>query len=553
MEKVWLKSYPEGMPEEVPTPPWRSVKDLFEHSFAAYPDNAAYSNMGKTLSYADLNELSMRFACFLQQELGLTRGERVAIMLPNVLQYPVAMCGIFRAGLVVVNVNPLYTARELKHQLNDSGARCIVILENFANILEGVIADTDVDHVVTTGLGDLLGWPKSTLTNLVMRHVKKAVPAYRFANRTPFNQALKIGAGKKLKPVDIGYADIAYLQYTGGTTGVSKGAMLSHRNMVYNVQQTITWQADAYAGVEPIIAITALPLYHIFSLEGNCLTVMAQGGENVLISNPRDFEGFAKEIARFDFNLFTGVNTMFASLMHTPSFDKIDFSPLRVCIGGGMAVQPAVAKEWKQKTGRTVLQGYGLTETSPVAICCTIDSDFNGTIGLPVPSTDVIIVGDDGNELPLGEVGEICIKGPQVMEGYWQRPKDTADVMLPGGWLKTGDVGRMDEDGFFWIEDRKKDMILVSGFNVYPNEIENVVVELDGILEAAAIGVTDERSGEVVKIFAVRKDERLTEQDIIDHCRANLTGYKRPKMIEFRDELPKTNVGKILRRELRDE
>ncbi len=553
MEKVWLKSYPEGMPEEVPTPPWRSVKDLFEHSFAAYPDNAAYSNMGKTLSYADLNDLSMRFACFLQQELGLTRGERVAIMLPNVLQYPVAMCGIFRAGLVVVNVNPLYTARELKHQLNDSGARCIVILENFANILEGVIADTDVDHVVTTGLGDLLGWPKSTLTNLVMRHVKKAVPAYRFANRTPFNQALKIGAGKKLKPVDIGYADIAYLQYTGGTTGVSKGAMLSHRNMVYNVQQTITWQADAYAGVEPIIAITALPLYHIFSLEGNCLTVMAQGGENVLISNPRDFEGFAKEIARFDFNLFTGVNTMFASLMHTPSFDKIDFSPLRVCIGGGMAVQPAVAKEWKQKTGRTVLQGYGLTETSPVAICCTIDSDFNGTIGLPVPSTDVIIVGDDGNELPLGEVGEICIKGPQVMEGYWQRPKDTADVMLPGGWLKTGDVGRMDEDGFFWIEDRKKDMILVSGFNVYPNEIENVVVELDGILEAAAIGVTDERSGEVVKIFAVRKDERLTEQDIIDHCRANLTGYKRPKMIEFRDELPKTNVGKILRRELRDE
>jgi long-chain acyl-CoA synthetase len=545
VDKVWLKSYPEGMPEEVPTPPWRSVKDLFEHSFAAYPNNAAYTNMGKTLTYADLN-------CFLQQELGLTRGERVAIMLPNVLQYPVAMCGTFRAGLVVVNVNPLYTARELKHQLNDSGARCIVILENFANILEDVIADTDVDHVVTTGLGDLLGWPKSTITNLVMRHVKKAVPAYRFANRTPFNRALKTGAGKKLKPVDIGYADIAYLQYTGGTTGVSKGAMLSHRNMVYNVQQTITWQADAYAGVEPIIAITALPLYHIFSLEGNCLTVMAQGGQNVLISNPRDFEGFAKEIARFDFNLFTGVNTMFASLMHTPSFDKIDFSPLRVCIGGGMAVQPAVAKEWKQRTGRTILQGYGLTETSPVAICCTIDSDFNGTIGLPVPSTDVMIASDDGNDLPLGEVGEICIKGPQVMEGYWQRPKDTAEVMLPGGWLRTGDVGRMDEDGFFWIEDRKKDMILVSGFNVYPNEIENVVVELDGVLEAAAIGVTDERSGEVVKIFAVRKDDSLTEQDIIDHCRANLTGYKRPKMVEFRDELPKTNVGKILRRELRD-
>jgi len=553
VEKVWLKSYPEGMPEEVPTPPWRSVKDLFEHSFAAYPNNAAYTNMGKTLSYADLNRLSMQFACFLQQELGLTRGERVAIMLPNVLQYPVAMCGIFRAGLVVVNVNPLYTARELKHQLKDSGARCVVILENFAHILEGVIADTDVSHVVTTGIGDLLNWPKSTLTNLVMRYVKKAVPAYRFAKRTPFRRALQIGAGKTLQPVDIGFADIAYLQYTGGTTGVSKGAMLSHRNMVYNVQQTITWQADAYAGVEPIIAITALPLYHIFSLEGNCLTVMAQGGQNVLISNPRDFEGFAKEIARFEFNLFTGVNTMFASLMHTPSFDKIDFSHQRVCIGGGMAVQPAVAKEWKQKTGRTILQGYGLTETSPVAICCAIDSDFTGTIGLPVPSTDVMIVGDDGNDLPLGEVGEICIKGPQVMEGYWQRPKDTADVMLPGGWLRTGDVGRIDEEGYVWIEDRKKDMILVSGFNVYPNEIENVVVELDGVLEAAAVGVADERSGEVVKIFAVRKDETLTEQNIIDHCRENLTGYKRPKMVEFRDELPKTNVGKILRRELRDE
>ena len=553
MEKVWLKSYPKGMPEEVPTPPWRSVKDLFEHSFAAYPENAAYTNMGKTLSYSDLNNLSMQFACFLQQELGLTRGERVAIMLPNILQYPVAMCGIFRAGLVVVNVNPLYTPRELKHQLQDSGARCVVILENFAHILEEVFADTDVKHVITTGIGDLLSWPKSSITNLVMRHVKKAVPAYRFANSTPFKRALRLGASKQLEAVDIGFADIAYLQYTGGTTGVSKGAMLSHRNMVYNVQQTITWQADAYDGVEPVIAITALPLYHIFSLEGNCLTVMAQGGENVLITNPRDFEGFAKEIARFDFNLFTGVNTMFASLMHTPSFSKIDFSHQRVCIGGGTAVQPAVAKEWKQKTGRTILQGYGLTETSPVAICCTIDSEFTGTIGLPVPSTEIMIVGDDGNNMQLGEAGEICIKGPQVMEGYWHRPKETADVMLPGGWLRTGDVGRMDEDGFVWIEDRKKDMILVSGFNVYPNEIENIVVELDGILEAAAIGIPDERSGEAVKIFAVRKDESVTEQDIIDHCRKNLTGYKRPRVIEFRDELPKTNVGKILRRELRDE
>ena len=552
MEKVWLKSYPEGMPAEVGEPPWRSIRDLCEHSFAAFPGNAAYTCMGRTLTYSDLDRLSMQFACYLQKKLGLTRGERVAIMLPNVLQYPVAMCGIFRAGLVVVNVNPLYTARELRHQLKDSGARCIVILENFANILEDVIADTDVDHVVTTGIGDLLGFPKRTLTNFVLRHVKKMVPKYRFANSTTFRRALKAGAGEALDKVDLGYADIAYLQYTGGTTGVSKGAMLSHRNMVYNVHQTITWQGDAYEGVEPVIAITALPLYHIFSLEGNCLTVMAQGGQNILITNPRDFEGFAKEIARHPFNLFTGVNTMFAAIMHAENFGKIDFSHMRVCIGGGMAVQPAVAKEWKQKTGRTILQGYGLTETSPVAICCRIDSEFDGSIGLPVPSTDVMIVGDDGNALPLGEIGEICIKGPQVMEGYWQRPKDTADVMLPGGWLRTGDVGRMDDGGYVWIEDRKKDMILVSGFNVYPNEIENVVVELDGILEAAAIGIPDERSGEIVKIFAVRKDDTITERDVLDYCRENLTGYKRPKAVEFRDELPKTNVGKILRRALRD-
>ncbi len=553
MEKIWLKSYPEGIPAEVSTPPWRSVKDLFEHSFAAFPDNAAYTNMGTTITYADLNRLSMQFAAYLQQELGLTRGERVAIMLPNILQYPVAMCGIFRAGLVVVNVNPLYTARELRHQLKDSGARAIVILENFAHILEEVISDTDVDHVIPTGVGDLLKFPKGLLANFVLRHVKKQVPKYQFAKSTPFGKVLKAGAKLKLEPVDIGFADIAYLQYTGGTTGVSKGAMLSHRNMVYNVHQTITWQDDAYEGIEQMVAITALPLYHIFSLEGNCLTGMALGGENVLITNPRDFEGFANEIANFEFNLFTGVNTMFAALMNTPSFDKIDFSHLRVSIGGGMAVQPAVAKEWKQKTGCTILQGYGLTETSPVAICCTIDSDFTGTIGLPVPSTEVKIVGDDGNDLAVNEIGEICIKGPQVMEGYWQRPKDTADTMLPGGWLRTGDVGRMDDDGYFWIEDRKKDMILVSGFNVYPNEIENVVVELDGILEAAAIGVPDEKSGEIVKIFAVRKDDSVTEQDVLQYCRDNLTGYKRPKIIEFREDLPKTNVGKILRRALRDE
>ncbi len=552
MEKVWLKSYPPGVPENVPEPPFRSILQLIEHGFAEYPNNPAYTNMGRTITYAELNELSMQFACYLQQTLGLTRGERVAIMLPNILQYPVAMCGAFRAGLVVVNVNPLYTPRELKHQLKDSGARCIVILENFANILDKVIADTDIDYTVTTGAGDLLNQPKAAITNFVLRYIKKAVPPYKIANCIRFNKAMKAGATQTLQPVDIGFADIAYLQYTGGTTGVSKGAMLSHRNMVYNVQQTIIWQGNAYRGDEPIIAITALPLYHIFSLQGNCLTMMAQGGLNVLITNPRDFEGFAKEMAKYKFSLFTGVNTMFAALMNTPSFKEIDFSHLRVCIGGGMAVQPAVAKDWKKATGSTILQGYGLTETSPAAVVCRIDSEFDGSIGLPIPSTEVIIANDDGNALPIGSVGEICIKGPQVMEGYWQRPSDTADVMLPGGWLRTGDIGRMDENGYLWIEDRKKDMILVSGFNVYPNEIENVIVEMEGILEAAAIGIPDERSGEIVKVFAVRTDPSITEQDVIQHCRENLTGYKRPKLVEFRDDLPKTNVGKILRRALRD-
>lgn len=552
MEKVWLNSYPPGMPEEVPDPPFRSVRDLFEQSFEKYPNSAAFTNMGRTLTYGELDRLSMQFACYLQNTLGLTRGERVAIMLPNLLQYPVAMCGIFRAGLVVVNVNPLYTARELLHQLKDSGTKCIIILENFAHILENVIADTSVEHVVVTGIGDLLSWPKSALTNFALRHIKKVVPAYKFSNSLSFRQALKAGVGQALDEVDIGYADIAYLQYTGGTTGVSKGAMLSHRNMVYNVQQTITWQADAYEDVEQVIIITALPLYHIFSLEGNCLTGMAQGGENILITNPRDFEGFAKEIAKFKFNMFTAVNTLFAALMDTPSFSRIDFSHLRVCIGGGMAVQPAIAKEWKERTGNTILQGYGLTETSPAAVVCRIDEEFTGTIGLPIPSTEVMIADDDGNPLAVGEVGEICIRGPQVMEGYWQRPAETAEVMLPDGWLRTGDVGRMDEGGYIFIEDRKKDMILVSGFNVYPNEIENVIVEMEGVLEAAAIGLPHERSGEIVKVFVVRKNDSLTEQDIIDYCKENLTNYKRPRIVEFRDDLPKTNVGKILRRELRD-
>ncbi len=553
VEKIWLKSYPPGVPELVPTPRFRSIREMIENSFQAYPDNPAYTNMGTAITYRDLDELSMRFACYLQKKLELTRGERVAIMLPNVLQYPVAMCGAFRAGLVVVNVNPLYTARELKHQLVDSGAKCIVILENFAHILEQIIDDTDVEQVITTGVGDLLRFPKNLLVNFVLRYVRREIPRYKFANSVTFRHALREGASEQLSHVEIGLADIAYLQYTGGTTGLSKGAMLSHRNMVYNVEQSICWQGDAYDGVTPLVAITALPLYHIFSLQGNCLLGMAQGGLNVLITNPRNMPGFVKEIANFKFNLLTGVNTMFAGLLNTPGFGDIDFSSLRVVVGGGMAVQPAVAREWHKVTGKPILQGYGLTETSPAAVCNTIDSEFTGSIGLPIPSTEAMIVGDDGNALPIGEVGEICIKGPQVMEGYWQRPAETAEVMLPGGWLRTGDIGRMDENGYIFIEDRKKDMILVSGFNVYPNEIENVVVEMDGILEAAAIGVADEKSGEVVKVFAVRTDEAVTERDVIEYCRENLTGYKRPKFVEFRDELPKTNVGKILRRALRDE
>jgi len=553
VEKIWLKSYPEAVPAEVDEPAHRSLRDMIEAGFDEWPDNRAYTCMGTSLTYRQLDEQSMKFACYLQQTLGLTRGERVAIMLPNLLQYAVALCGIFRAGLVAVNVNPLYTARELEHQLNDSGARAIVILENFAHVLDDVIDETDVDHVVTTGVGDLLNRPGGWIVNFVLRYVKRAVPSYRLPGAVRFRRALRIGSRETLVPVELGLADLAFLQYTGGTTGVSKGAMLSHRNMIYNVEQSRLWQRDAYEGVEPIVAITALPLYHIFSLQNNCLMMMAQGGENVLIPNPRDIPAFIKELRKHDFNFISAVNTLFAALVNAPGFDELDFSHLKVCVGGGMAVQPAVARQWADVTGVEIAQGYGLTETSPSATCNAVESTYTGSIGLPLPSTDVMICGEDGNPLPIGEAGEICIRGPQVMEGYWKRPAETAEVMLPGGWLRTGDIGRMDEGGYTWIEDRKKDMILVSGFNVYPNEIENVVVEMDGILEAAAIGIPDDKSGEAVKVFAVQSDDSVSEQDVIGHCRENLTNYKRPREVEFRDELPKTNVGKILRRALREE
>ena len=554
MNKIWLESYPDGVPEEIPTPEAKSVRDLIDSALTAFADRPCFTNMGTTLTYRDLDKLSMQFACYLQQTLGLIKGERVAIMLPNVLQYPVVLCGIFRAGLVAVNVNPLYTARELKHQLSDSGARCIVVLDNFAHTLEDVIDETGVDYVVTTQVGDLLKFPKNILINIVLKRIRKVVPPYSLAHSVKLRSALKTGRHGELVTVELGYADIALLQYTGGTTGLAKGAMLSHRNLVFNVHQAKAWEAGVFDNAVPLVAITALPLYHIFSLQSNCLAIMHKGGENILITNPRDFPAFVKELSRHQFVYFTGVNTLFTALLNTRGFADLDFTSLRLTIGGGMAVQEAVARQWKEVTGTTIIQGYGLTETSPTAIVVPLQSEeFTGTIGLPIPSTEVRICDDDGADVPLGDLGEICIRGPQVMEGYWQRPEETALVMLPGGWFRTGDIGRMDEGGFVYIEDRKKDMILVSGFNVYPNEIEGVVVEMDGVLEAAAIGIPNERSGETVKLYVVKSDESVTANDIVRYCRENLTGYKVPKEIEFRDDLPKTNVGKILRRELREE
>jgi len=554
VDKIWLKSYAEDVPAEIPTPEFKSLREMIEFAFDEFPDRPAYTNMGTTLTYRHLDRLSMKFACYLQKSLGLVRGERVAIMLPNLLQYPVVLIGLFRAGLVAVNINPLYTARELRHQLTDSGAKCIIILENFADTLEEVIGGTKIEHVVTTQVGDLLSWPKSVVTNFVLKRIRKSVPSFALPGHVRLRVALRTGAMHHLDHIELGYADIAFLQYTGGTTGVSKGAMLSHRNMVFNVHQSRAWQADVYADLERIIAITALPLYHIFSLQSNCLSVMHQGGENILITNPRDLPAFVKEMSRHKFSYVSGVNTLFAGLLNTPGFADLDFSDLRLTIGGGMAVQEAISRKWQEVTGHIIVQAYGLTETSPAAISNPLYLEqFTGSIGLPISSTEAQIVDDDGNEMTLGEIGEICIRGPQVMEGYWQNPEETEKVMLPGGWLRTGDVGRMDENGFFFIEDRKKDMILVSGFNVYPNEIEGVVVEMEGILEAAAIGIPDEKSGEVVKLYVVRNDPSVTEEDLLKFCRDNLTGYKIPKQIEFRVELPKTNVGKILRRALRDE
>ncbi|MGI9265198.1 MAG: long-chain-fatty-acid--CoA ligase [Gammaproteobacteria bacterium] len=551
-ERIWLKEYPEGVPADIDSSKYASLKDLVEASFEKYRDLPAYECMGHAMTYGELDQQSRYFAAYLQNVVGLSKGDRVAIMMPNVLQYAVAIFGILRAGLCVVNVNPLYTARELEHQLCDSGARAILVLENFATTLEKVVDKTEVGTVITTAIGDQLPFPKSLITNLVVRHVKKMVPAWNIPGSVTFDRALKEGKWQTMEEVELGHEDLAFLQYTGGTTGVSKGAVLTHGNLVSNVIQARTWLgADISDGNE--LVITALPLYHIFSLTANCLVFMEAGAKNILIPNPRDFEGFVKELSRHPFTFISGVNTLFNALLNAQGFDQLDFSHLKLSLGGGMAVQRAVSDHWKKVTGRPIIEAYGLTETSPAACINPPDrTEFNGSIGLPISSTDVSIRDDDGNELPTGEIGELCIKGPQVMAGYWNRPEETAKTMFDGGWFRTGDMARMDEKGYAFIEDRKKDMILVSGFNVYPNELEGVVAAMDGVLEVAAVGVPDERSGEIVKLFVVKKDPNLTKDSIKAYCRENLTGYKRPKEIEFRDDLPKTNVGKILRRELRD-
>jgi len=552
--RPWLQSYPHGVPAEIDADEFRTIAEVFEVSVSKYRDRPAYASFGKTLTYGEADELSRQFAAYLLGELQLKKGDRVALMMPNCLQYPIATFGILRAGLTVVNVNPLYTGRELKHQLVDAGVSVLVAIDNFGTTVEQVIAETPVRQVITTGLGDMLGFPKGPLVNFVVKYVKKLVPEYRIHGAIRFREALALGRKHSVPPLDIESDDIAFLQYTGGTTGVAKGAMLTHRNLVANMQQAAAWIAATgklEEGRE--VVITALPLYHIFALTANGLVFMKIGGCNHLISNPRDMPGFVKELKSTRFTAVTGVNTLFNGLLNTPGFDEIDFSALKMTLGGGMAVQRSVAERWKKVTGVTLVEAYGLTETSPAACINPLDlAEYNGSIGLPIPSTNACIKDDAGNQLPVGEVGELCIKGPQVMKGYWQRPDETANAIDADGWLHTGDIAKMDDQGFFYIVDRKKDMILVSGFNVYPNEVEDVIAMMPGVLEVAAVGVPDEKSGEVVKVVIVRKDPNLTEEQVKAHARANLTGYKHPRIVEFRKELPKTNVGKILRRELRD-
>ncbi len=555
-ERIWLKSYPEGVPADLPaTLPYPSLVALMEESFRQYAERPAYSFMGKELTYAETDRLSRAFAAYLQS-LGLAQGDRVAIMMPNVPQYPVTVAAILRAGYVVVNVNPLYTARELEHQLKDSGARAIVIIENFAHTLEKCIAHTPVQHVVLASMGDRLGLLKGALVNFVVRRVKKLVPPYNLPGAVRFNEALARGERSTLRQPQIGPDDVAVLQYTGGTTGVSKGAVLLHRNVIANVLQSQLWNEPVMKKIPPgeqSTAICALPLYHIFAFTVGMMLSMRNGSKLVLIPNPRDLPAVLKELSKHKFHSFPAVNTLFNGLVNHPDFDKVDWSHLKVSVGGGMAVQSAVAQKWLQKTGCPICEGYGLSETSPSVSCNPVTTtEFTGTIGVPLPSTWMKIIDDEGREVPQGQPGEIAIKGPQVMAGYWQRPDETAKVMTADGWFKSGDIGVMDERGYFRIVDRKKDMILVSGFNVYPNEVEDVVASLPGVAECACVGVPDAQTGEAVKLVIVKKDPALTEEQVRAWCRENLTGYKQPKVIEFRTELPKTPVGKILRRELRE-
>jgi long-chain acyl-CoA synthetase len=551
VDRIWVRSYPKGVPAEIDVTDYASVRDVFEQAVAKYGARPAYTCMGRSISFADLGRRSAAFGAFLQGR-GLAKGARVALMMPNILQYPICLFGVLRAGCTVVNVNPLYTARELEHQLSDSGAEVIVVVENFAHTVEEVLARTKVRQVVVTSIGEMLGL-RGLLVDFVLRHVKKMVPAWNIRGAMQLPDALAEGARRQLEDRPIGHDDIAFLQYTGGTTGVAKGAMLLHRNIVANVLQARAW-VKPFLGDARHVIITPLPLYHIFSLTANCLVFMALGGENVLITNPRDIPGFVKAMGKHRFTAFTGVNTLFNALLNNPDFAKLDFSSLRMTLGGGMAVQQAVAERWKKVTGVPLIEAYGLTESSPAATMNPLDlPDYNGSIGLPIPSTDIVLRDDSGQDIPLGDRGEICIKGPQVMAGYWQRPDETEKVLDKDGWLATGDIGVMDAQGFVRIVDRKKDMILVSGFNVYPNEIEAVVVTHPGVLECAAIGIPDTKSGEAVKLFVVKRDQNLSAEELLAHCRERLTGYKCPREVEFRSELPKSNVGKILRRELREE
>jgi long-chain acyl-CoA synthetase len=551
MDKIWLKSYPPGIPAEIDTTQLRSLRELLEVACARYADRVAFAQMGTEMTYHQLDELTRAFAAWLQRA-GFSKGDRIAIMLPNCLQYPVALFGALRAGLTVVNTNPLYTAPELEHQLTDSGASGIVVLENFAHVLQQVLPRTDVKRVLVTAVGDFLRFPKSQIVNFVVRHVRKQVPAWDIAGARSFKAAVAEGRGLPLSTVDIGPDDLAFLQYTGGTTGVAKGAMLSHGNVSANVLQSQAWLGKAFQD-KPGVLLTAIPLYHIFALSGNCMVFARLGWKNLLIINPRDMKSMIGEMKRYPINYISGVNTLFNGMLHAPGFGELDFSQLKITLGGGMAVQPQVAENWKKVTGCVLTQAWGLTETSPGACINPTGEQFNGSIGLPIPSTEITIKDDAGRDLPIGEIGEICVRGPQVMRGYWKRADETAKVMLPDGWLRTGDVGRMDARGFVYIEDRKKDMILVSGFNVYPNEVEAAAVTCPGVLEAAAVAQPDVHSGEVVALFVVRKDPSLTENEVIGCCRKSLAGYKVPKHDYFKDDLPKSNVGKILRKALREQ